>query len=123
MQRNVIKQIESHQKLFDEMLTRFNISAKDLAEAANISENMISRFRRGKADLGTTKFLTILVTVPDEAKEWYVSRLLGAKPKVNLQSLVLESSPQEKAELLNALAVWAAQSRENKDSACLPQAV
>ena len=115
--------MESHQKLFDEMLTRFDISAKDLAEAANISEVMISRFRRGKADLGTTKFLAILATVPDEAKEWYVSRLLGAKPKVNLQSLVLEASPQEKAEVLNALAAWVVQSREHKDSSHLPQAV
>lgn len=123
MQTNVIKQIESHQKLFDEMLTRFDISAKDLAEAANISEVMISRFRRGKADLGTTKFLAILATVPDEAKEWYVSRLLGAKPKINLQSLVLEASPQEKAEILNAMANWVAQNRENKDSNCLQQAV
>ena len=110
MQNSVTEQMELHQKLFDQMLNRFDIPAKQIAEAANISEVMISRFRRGKADLGTTKFLAMLAAIPDEeAKDWYVSQLLGTKPKVNLRSLVLEASPQEKAEILNVIAGWVVQ--------------
>lgn len=106
MQEFVTQKNRPHQKLFDEMMKHFNISAKELAEAAGISEVMLSNFRRGKADLGMAKFLDVFAVVPDEAKEWYVSRVLGIKPKASLRLLVLESSPQEKAEIFTALAAW-----------------
>ncbi|MEL7243777.1 MAG: antitoxin Xre-like helix-turn-helix domain-containing protein [Cyanobacteria bacterium J06573_2] len=115
--------METHQKLFDEMLERFDISAKEIAELTGVSEVTLSRFRRGKGDLLTTKFLNVLLVLPENAREWYISQLVGSKPKTNLRSLVMEASPQEKAELLNALAVWIVQSRENQDSSYLPQAV
>ncbi|WP_414623822.1 helix-turn-helix domain-containing protein [Calothrix sp. CCY 0018] len=123
MQEIVTQKTEAHQQLFDEMMNRFNISAKELAETAGISEVMLSRFRRGKADLGMSKFLAVFAAIPDEAKEWYVSRLLGVNPKASLRSQIIAASPQEKAEVFNALAIWVVQSRENKDSNCLPQAV
>lgn len=117
MQNSVTEQMELHQKLFDQMLNRFDIPAKQIAETAGISEVMISRFRRGKADLGTTKFLAMLAAIPDEeAKDWYVSQLLGTKPKVNLRSLVLEASPQEKAEVLNVIAGWVVQKPNHTES-------
>ena len=123
MQEIVTKGMETHQKLFDEMLERFDISAKEIAELTGVSEVTLSRFRRGKGDLLTTKFLALLLVLPEDAREWYISQLVGSKPKTNLRSLVMEASPQEKAELLNALAVWIVQSRENQDSSYLPQAV
>lgn len=123
MQEFVTKKIETHQQLFDEMMNRFDISAKELAEAAGISEVMLSKFRRGKADLGMSKFLAVFAVIPDEAKEWYVSRVLGIKPKASLRSQIIAASPQEKAEVFNALAIWVVQSRDNKSSSCLPQAV
>ncbi|MEO0840686.1 MAG: XRE family transcriptional regulator [Cyanobacteria bacterium J06633_8] len=123
MQEIVTKGMETHQKLFDEMLERFDISAKEIAELTGVSEVTLSRFRRGKGDLLTTKFLNVLLVLPENAREWYISQLVGSKPKTNLRSLVMEASPQEKAELLNALAVWIVQSRENQDSSYLPQAV
>lgn len=122
MQEFVTKRTETHQQLFDEMMNRFNISAKELAETAGISEAMLSKFRRGKADLGMTKFLSVFAVIPDEAKEWYVSRVLGVKPQTSLRSLIMQASPQEKAEVLNALAVWIGQSR-GEDKEYLPQAV
>ena len=123
MQEIVTKGMETHQKLFDEMLERFDISAKEIAELTGVSEVTLSRFRRGKGDLLTTKFLNVLLVLPENAREWYISQLVGSKPKTNLRSLVMDASPQEKAELLNALAVWIVQSRENQDSSYLPQAV
>jgi transcriptional regulator with XRE-family HTH domain len=123
MQEIVTQNMEMHQKLFDEMLERFDISAKEISQLIGVSEVTLSRFRRGKADLLTTKFLSLLLVLPEDAREWYVSRLVGSKPKTNLRSLVIEASPQEKAEVFNALAVWVVQSRESKDSSCLPQAV
>lgn len=123
MQEIVTKDMETHQKLFDEMLERFDISAKEISKLIGVSEVTLSRFRRGKGDLLTTKFLALLLVLPEDAREWYISQLVGSKPKINLRSLVMEASPQEKAEVLNALAVWVAQSRESKDSSHLPQAV
>jgi transcriptional regulator with XRE-family HTH domain len=123
MQEIVTQGMETHQNLFDQMLERFGLSAREIGEAAGISEVTLSRFRRGKADLLTTKFLTVLSVLPKDAREWYISQLVGSKPQASLRSLVLEASPQEKAEVLNALATWVAQPRENNDSNCLPQAV
>lgn len=117
MQNSVTQQMELHQKLFDEMLSRFDIPARKIAEAAGISEVMISRFRRGKADLGTTKFLAMLAAIPNEAaRDWYLSQLLGTKPKVNLRSFVLEASPQEKAEVLNVIAGLVSELPNHADS-------
>ncbi|RUS93789.1 hypothetical protein DSM106972_095480 [Dulcicalothrix desertica PCC 7102] len=106
MQQIITENMELHQKLFDEMMTRFNISGKELAMAIGISEGMLSRFRRGKADIGTSKFLSILGAVPEEAKNWYLSRLLGGtKPKTTNFRTWIESAPiEEKAEALRVLA-------------------
>ncbi len=107
MQSFVTQQVEPHQKLFDEMLNRFSLSAKGLAEASDVSEVMISRFRRGKADLGAAKLLALLSNVPQEAREWYLSELLGIKLSTSLRSLILSASHDEVEEVLHLLADWA----------------
>ncbi|BDA71512.1 hypothetical protein CAL7716_056780 [Calothrix sp. PCC 7716] len=104
MQQIITENVELHQKLFDEMLTRFNISAKDLAHTAGISEVMLSRFRRGKADLGMSKFLPIISAVPEEAKNWYVSQLLGTHPKASFRTWIESAPIEERAEALRLLA-------------------
>jgi transcriptional regulator with XRE-family HTH domain len=106
MQSFVTQPIEPHQKLFDEMLNRFNLSAKAIAEAADVSEVMVSRFRRGKVDLGAAKLIALLANVPQEAREWYLSQLLGVKLGTSLRSLVVSASPQEKAEALKLITNW-----------------
>lgn len=123
MQSLVTQQIEPHQKLFDEMLNRFNLSAKVVGEAAGVSEVMISRFRRGKMDLGSAKLIALLASVPLEARDWYLSQLLGVKPGTSLRSLVLAASPKEKAEVLNAIGAWVLEHRETTDTASLAEAV
>ncbi len=109
MQEFVTKKSRAHQMLFDEMMKEFNISAKELALDAGISEVMLSNFRRGKADLSMAKFLDVFAVIPDEAKEWYFDRVLKFKPKASLRSQVIAASPQEKAEVLIAIASWAKQ--------------
>ncbi len=104
MQSFVTQQVEPHQKLFDEMLNRFSLSAKALAEAADVSEVMISRFRRGKVDLGAAKLMALLTKVPQEAREWYLSELLGVKLNTTLRALILSADPADIEEILRLLA-------------------
>jgi transcriptional regulator with XRE-family HTH domain len=112
MQSFVKQEIELHQKLFGEMLDRYGINAKRLAETADVSETMVSRFRNGKVDLSAAKLLALLANVPTEASEWYLSQLLGINLRASLRSLILKATPKEKAEALNVLADWV----ENRDS-------
>jgi len=115
MQSFVTETVEPHQKLFDEMLNHFNLSAKAVASTAGVSEVMISRFRRGKMDLGAAKLVALLASIPDEAREWYLAHLLGVKPgTTSLRALVLSASPQEKAEVLKLIAGWMVETR-NRD--------
>lgn len=104
MQNFVTEETSLYQQLFDEMFDRFNLSAKVVAKQAGVSEVLISRFRKGKADLGTRKFLALLGAVPIEAREWYLSQLLGAKPGVSLQKLVSAASAVERVEIINLIA-------------------
>ncbi|MEI2579965.1 hypothetical protein [Scytonema sp. PRP1] len=53
--------------------------------------------------MGTGKFLALLGAVPMEAREWYLSQLLGAKPGVSLRVLVSAASPVERVEILNLI--------------------
>ncbi|WP_460199920.1 XRE family transcriptional regulator, partial [Scytonema sp. NUACC21] len=100
-------------QLFDEMFDRFNLSARVVAKQAGVSEVLISRFRKGKADLGTGKFLALLGVVPMEAREWYLSQLLGAKPGVSLRMLVSSASPVERVEIINLIAHSLLEDRKN----------
>lgn len=123
MQTFVTETIEPHQKLFDEMLNQFNLSAKAIAATAGVSEVMISRFRRGKMDLGSAKLITLLACVPDEAREWYLAHLLGVKAGTSLRSLVLSASPQEKAEVLKLIAGWMLETRAPIETEQIAEAV
>lgn len=97
---------QRHQKLFDEMLVRFNLNARSIGDAAGITEVTISRFRNGKCDLGSAKLVALLDAMPQSARNWYLSELFGAKPGSSLRSLIREASPQEKAEILTEIAGW-----------------
>ena len=77
---------------------------------------LISRFRKGKADLGTGKFLALLKAVPMEAREWYLSQSLGAKPGVSWRILVETASPIERVEMLNLIGNSFLEDRNNTGS-------
>lgn len=122
MQTFVKQEIETHQKLFGEMLDRYKLNAKQLAETAGVSHTMISRFRNGKTDLTASKLMALLENVPQEAREWYLSQLLGVSLKTSLRSLFLSASAKEKAEVLNLMADWI-ESRSCTETNIMPEAV
>ena len=122
MQTFVKQEIETHQKLFGEMLDRYKINAKQLAETAGVSHTMISRFRNGKTDLTASKLMALLENVPQEAREWYLSQLLGISLKTSLRAQFLSASAREKAEVLNLVADWI-ESRDSTETQLIPEAV
>lgn len=97
---------QRHQKLFDEMLSKFDLNARSIGDAAGITEVTISRFRNGKCDLGSAKLFAFLQAVPQEARNWYLSELFGTQPDSSVRSLIREASPQTKAEILSEIADW-----------------
>jgi transcriptional regulator with XRE-family HTH domain len=117
MQKTATELPEKHQQLFDEMLRSFNLSAKDLAQEAGISEGMISRFRQGKSDFTSANLIKILSLVPEEAKMWYVNQLFGKKVGNNWQQSLTQAPPQEIGQILRIIAEIYTDSREITDSA------
>lgn len=116
MQNFVTEETTLYQQLFDEMFDKFKLSAKVVAKQAGVSQVLISRFRTGKADLGTGKFLALLNAVPMEAREWYLSQLLGAKPGVSWRMVVENASPVERVEMLNLIGNSFLEDRNNTGS-------
>ncbi|MBD2248101.1 XRE family transcriptional regulator [Nostoc sp. FACHB-888] len=124
MQSFVSEKTQSYQQLFDEMMNRFNLEAKKTAEQAKVSEVMLSRFRRGKADLGASKLIALLLAIPVEARIWYLSELFGQRPGISLRSLIAEAPPEEQAEVLRLIAdIFVNNSREATDSVQLLKAL
>jgi transcriptional regulator with XRE-family HTH domain len=117
MQKTATELPKKHQQLFDEMFKRFKLSAKELAEEADISEGMFSRFRQGKSDFTATKLIEILLLVPEEARMWYITQLFGQKPGKNWQESVTQASSQEIGQILRIIAGIYTDSREITDSA------
>ncbi len=95
---------QRYQKLFGETLERFELNARSICDASGVSEVMLSRFRNGKVDLGSSKLIALIQSLPKEPKDWYLSQLFGSAPKETLRSLIREASPQEKAEILMMIA-------------------
>lgn len=95
----------NHQQAFDEMMSLFGIEAKKLAADAKVSEIQISRFRRGKQDLHADALLRLLTNVSVEARQWYLSAVLGdVRLGVDMRSLVAEFDVQELSQLLHLVA-------------------
>lgn len=104
MQKPAIDILEQYQELFAQMLQRFNISAKELAQEAGISEGMMSRFRQGKSDISLKNFIKILLIVPENARIWYLSQIFGQNPGNNWRKSINQASSQELAEILRIVA-------------------
>lgn len=95
----------NHQQAFDEMMSIFGIEAKKLAADAKVSEIQISRFRRGKQDLHADALLRLLNNVSKEAKQWYLSAVLGdVRAGVDMRSLIEEFDALELSQLLHLVA-------------------
>lgn len=62
---------------FDLTLKEFGISAKKLSERSGISQQSISKFRKGHCPMTTDNLNTLLQELPVEAKQRFFSFLLG----------------------------------------------
>lgn len=95
----------NHQQAFNEMMIRFDIEAKKLALDSKVSEIQISRFRNGKQDLHADSLLRLLNSVSKEARQWYLSAVLGdAHLGTDVSSLVWNLNSQELSTLLHVVA-------------------
>jgi hypothetical protein len=93
------------QELFNQMLERFQLNARLICQASGVSEVMVSRFRNGNVDLGSSKFVALIQSLPPEAKDWYLSQLFGSVPRETVRSLIESASPKEKGEILIMIAM------------------
>jgi hypothetical protein len=106
-------QLAFHQRTFDQMMNKFHLEARNLA-AILVSQGLtpstetavvlISRFRRGKADLGSARLVALLNGVPVEARQWYLSQVFGVEASVNWRSLLSNLDAQGWSELFAAIA-------------------
>jgi hypothetical protein len=93
------------QELFNQMLERFQLNARLICQASGVSEVMVSRFRNGNVDLGSSKFVALIQSLPPEAKDWYLSQLFGSVPRETVRSLIESASTKEKGEILIMIAM------------------
>jgi len=54
-----------------------NLEVKSIAIKAGVSESQISRYRRGKADIGTESFRKVIQVLPDKAKNVMIKYLVS----------------------------------------------
>ena len=95
-------------KAFDETLKTYRISGKALAQTANLSESLVSEFRRGKGgvtDQTLNKLLGALETIDSGARGYFCSLIAGESKREGDLSDVIESlSEEEIPQLLIAIA-------------------
>ncbi len=72
-------------RAFDCVLKEFGISAKWLSERSGISQQSISKFRKGHSPMTTENLDALLQQLPFEAKQRFFSLLLGSSlPSISL---------------------------------------
>ncbi len=83
-------------------LEKYGITNTWLAEKSGVTGQTISNYRLGKSRLRDDSLEKIVNSLPLEAREFYFDQL---NPRPNtLRSLVLKSSKEEKAEVLELIA-------------------
>ncbi len=95
-------------KAFDETLKTYRISGKALAKAANISESLVSEFRRGKGgvtDQTLNKLLRAIDTIDSGARRYFCSLIAGESGRSgSLLNAIENLSEEEIPSLLIAIA-------------------
>lgn len=54
-----------------------DLEVKSIAIKAGVSESQISRYRKGKADMGTESFRKLIQALPDKAKSVMIKCLIS----------------------------------------------
>lgn len=60
-----------HRELFNDVLSRFRYSAKQVSIWSGVHESRLSRFRNGKLDLEAGEFFHLLKSMPQEAQNYF----------------------------------------------------
>lgn len=93
---------------FDETLKTYRISGKRLAHTANLSESLVSEFRRGKGgvtDQTLNKLLIAMETIDSGARRYFCSLIAGkSKREGDLSDVIEGLSEDEIPQLLIAIA-------------------
>lgn len=93
---------------FDETLKTYRISGKRLAHTANLSESLVSEFRRGKggvSDQTLNKLLIAMETIDSGARRYFCSLIAGkSKREGDLSDVIEGLSEDEIPQLLIAIA-------------------
>lgn len=89
-------------KVLDQTMKEFGITGRWLAEQSGVSEQAISNTRNGKVDIKTSTLDKLVFALPPHARDYYFDQL---NPQSRtLRSLILKSSKEEKAEVLELIA-------------------
>ncbi len=54
-----------------------DLEVKSIATKAGVSESQISRYRKGKADMGTESFRKLILALPDKARSVMIKCLIS----------------------------------------------
>lgn len=93
---------------FNETLKRYDISGKALAEAASVSESLVSQFRHGKkgvTDEMLDTLLSAMQKVAPGSRKYFCSLVAGeSMESVGLEGVIKDISAEEIPLLLMAIA-------------------
>lgn len=94
-----------HREIFNQLLTKFKYSAKQVSTWSSLGESRLSRFRTGKLDLEAGEFFHLLESLPQEAQDYFwIQKKLK---ETSIRELVAAVAVDENAlaELLSAIAL------------------
>ncbi len=99
-----------YREIFNQLLSLFGYSGKQVAVWAGVHESKISRFRTGKLDLEAGEFFQMLQSMPEEAQSYFWEQMLGRA--VSAEQLVKGMDDSQIRQLLLAIAAcWGKQDR------------
>ena len=111
-------------KALDVTLDKFGITGKWLSSESGVSEQMISGFRNGKQRVWSDSLDRIFLALPEEAKQYFLSLLLGSSVSphtelvyAELESIALRMNLMQVGQMMGLLSkIITKESRVNAES-------
>ncbi|HEY9748565.1 MAG TPA: hypothetical protein V6C63_07795 [Allocoleopsis sp.] len=96
--------MNQHREIFNQLLTKFGYSAKQVSVWSGLHVSRLSRFRTGKLDLEAGEFFHTLESLPQEAQDYFWSQ--KQLKSLSIKELIATATFDEivAADLLNAIA-------------------
>lgn len=91
-----------HRELFNDVLSRFRYSAKQVSIWSGVHESRLSRFRNGKLDLEAGEFFHLLESMPQEAQDYFWTH--KKLRESSLEQMVSVMTPAQLSQLLVMIA-------------------